>query len=185
MRLFTAVYIGINLPLAIVYFLNFWDGSIPFTVFSMSLTWSYLQGAFDAIACTSSRQCLLDNLLRGVRCCCSFLPEDSFEGRLSEKSGYSNSVLLANEHVPPMFTLASVFSRPEAQDFTIQFKLLQLSRPIGSGGSGMVWKGHFSSQPVAIKQLLALIISPEMEDAAEEFRHESSILAKLRHPNIV
>jgi serine/threonine protein kinase len=38
---------------------------------------------------------------------------------------------------------------------------------------------------VAIKQLMCLMMTPEHEDAAAEFCHESTIFAKLRHPNII
>jgi serine/threonine protein kinase len=49
----------------------------------------------------------------------------------------------------------------------------------------MVWKGTLSSEPVAVKQLMVLMMTPERIDAVEEFKHESSIFVKLRHPNII
>jgi hypothetical protein len=81
MRLFTFIYMLINLPLVVNYYLtagNF-GVTIPFRLFMFSLTWAYLQGLLDSFACSAGRDCISKMVLRLVNCCCCCLPNDPFE----------------------------------------------------------------------------------------------------------
>ncbi len=120
--------------------------------------------------------CMSRCVLHLVNWCCCCLPNDPFE----EIYGTDNTALL--DASPSQFTLESVFREPDAADFTIPFSMLSLGCAIGSGSSGVVWNGKLNSQPVAIKQLICLLMTPDQKDAVDEFRHESSILAKVCHP---
>jgi|GEM_PF-1882955 len=64
----------------------------------------------------------------------------------------------------------------------IPYKKLKLGQKIGGGGSGIVYKGRWQHTDVAIKQLHSIEFDPY---AKIEFNREVSIMAALRHTNIV
>ena len=64
----------------------------------------------------------------------------------------------------------------------IPYSKLRLGKRIGGGGSGLVYKGRWQHTDVAIKQLHSVEFDPR---AKVEFNREVSIMANLRHPNIV
>jgi len=64
----------------------------------------------------------------------------------------------------------------------INYDKLKFVEKIGGGGSGVVYKGRWQHTNVAIKQLFLVGLD---ESAERDFIHETSIMAKLRHPNIV
>jgi len=71
-------------------------------------------------------------------------------------------------------------------DFNIPKKDLEIFEKslLGAGGSGSVCKGRYQGIDVAIKKL-RMLQTAEDKEAFEEFRKEASIMAQLRHPNIV
>jgi predicted Ser/Thr protein kinase len=64
----------------------------------------------------------------------------------------------------------------------IPYERLKLEKKIGGGGSGLVYKGRWQNTDVAIKQLFSVEFDPRSK---LEFIRETSIMATLRHPNIV
>jgi serine/threonine protein kinase len=52
----------------------------------------------------------------------------------------------------------------------------------GAGGTSRVFKGKYRGDPVAIKMLYCVTLTPE---TVENFFQESRLLSRLRHPNIV
>jgi serine/threonine protein kinase len=62
---------------------------------------------------------------------------------------------------------------------------LQEGQKIGGGGSGIVLEGSWLGQKVAIKKLLMLELIGDDEYTLQEFQREASIMAGLRHPNII
>ena len=70
----------------------------------------------------------------------------------------------------------------ESSRLVIKHLELQLDKELGKGGFGVVFRGNWRHNEVAVKQLLMDNISPE---AAEEFIKEAKIMAELRSPNIV
>jgi tRNA A-37 threonylcarbamoyl transferase component Bud32 len=65
---------------------------------------------------------------------------------------------------------------------SIPYSELKIRKQLGSGASGIVYKGRWQHTNVAIKQLHSIEFVP---GAKEEFIRETSIMANLRHSNIV
>jgi serine/threonine protein kinase len=65
---------------------------------------------------------------------------------------------------------------------TINHAELTQGQELGRGGFGVVYRGTYRHNDVAIKQLLLENIS---EAAAQEFESEAVVMAQLRSPNIV
>lgn len=61
----------------------------------------------------------------------------------------------------------------------------QLEAPIGCGGMAMVWKALdlLMSRPVVIKMMHDHLAG--QEEALKRFEHESRLMAKIKHPNVV
>ena len=53
---------------------------------------------------------------------------------------------------------------------------------LGAGGTSRVFKGKFKNEPVAIKMLYCVTLTP---DTVTNFFQESCLLSRLRHPNVV
>ena len=71
---------------------------------------------------------------------------------------------------------------PSASHFDISYESLQLGRMVGQGAFGRVYKARWRGSTVAVKMLTCQNLR---EDAVAEFRAEVSVLAALRHPNIL
>ena len=71
---------------------------------------------------------------------------------------------------------------------TVSFAHLKLANNntrlalLGAGGTARVFKGSYRDEPVAIKMLYCMELTPE---TVQNFFSESRLLCKLRHPNIV
>lgn len=73
--------------------------------------------------------------------------------------------------------------QPETRTWIIQRNEVGLSDNIlGKGSWGIARKGTFRGSPVAVKELLSLILSPHDRRL---FEREVEILSRCRHPNIV
>ena len=59
---------------------------------------------------------------------------------------------------------------------------IDLGRELGKGGFGIVNYGIWQGVEVAVKRLLEKRLSEALQ---AEFRHETAIMAKLRHPNVI
>ncbi len=155
--------------------------TIPFSSFAFGFTLVFTQGFLNSTALRVDRTYVKEKMLAIENCCCSFLPKTEFEAREIESSLLNKA---AKQQAQGMLIF---LSSPERSDFTIDFKLLTLETPIGSGASGVIWKGYLGNQStqVAIKQFIYLTASPNQKSAIEEFRHEASVMSKLRHPHIV
>jgi serine/threonine protein kinase len=64
----------------------------------------------------------------------------------------------------------------------IEFKELEVGERIGGGGVGVIYKGWFRNQPVALKTLFDTRVS---EDLKNEYMDELLVMSKVRHSNIV
>ena len=53
---------------------------------------------------------------------------------------------------------------------------MKLSKVIGKGSCGEVWKGDWNGNPVAVKKIFRALLS---DSALEEFKSESKILRYL------
>jgi serine/threonine protein kinase len=198
LRVFAIVYIFVNLPLAASYVIAATTNlSIPFELFCCTFTLSYLQGLLDALVLGTDRHSVRNFILTSLSAQNLFFFVRSNEVESSSEEGHYHLVgtdferkkfVHENTSSAPYYCMDEVFIEPDASDFAIPFSSLTLERPLGSGASGIVWAGTMNSQPVAIKQLLHMRGSSShahYEHAVADFRHESSILAKFRHPNIV
>ncbi len=66
-------------------------------------------------------------------------------------------------------------------DFIIDHTTITLGKKLGEGGFGEVYLGKWNAQDVAVKKLHSKSLS---EKSKEEFKSETKIWSKLRHPNI-
>jgi serine/threonine protein kinase len=64
----------------------------------------------------------------------------------------------------------------------IDFSEIELGERIGGGGVGVIYKGFWKDQPVALKTLFDPRIS---EDLKKEYMDELLVMSKLNHSNIV
>ena len=68
----------------------------------------------------------------------------------------------------------------------ISYSEIQLGPRIASGAQGIVYKGTYSGSPVAVKELISLLMmGGNARVALQELRREARMLTVLRHPNIV
>ena len=70
----------------------------------------------------------------------------------------------------------------EASWSHIAFDELEVGDRIGGGGAGMIYKGWFRGEPVALKTLFDTRVS---EDLKKEYMDELLVLSKVKHTNIV
>lgn len=70
----------------------------------------------------------------------------------------------------------------EVQWKHIPFEELEVSDRIGGGGVGMIYKGWYKDEPVALKTLFDSRIG---EDLKKEYMDELLVLSKVKHTNIV
>ena len=70
----------------------------------------------------------------------------------------------------------------EAQWAQIPFSELEVGDRIGGGGVGMIYKGVYKGEPVALKTLFDSRIG---EDLKKEYMDELLVLSKVKHTNIV
>ena len=186
--------------------------ALPFWFWGLGHAWNNLDGLFDTIILSTDRHLFRRSCLRWVRLCCECIGNGEIDGAYEDQivklgdpryrctsgaSSFGSKHSLTLSHTEHLSSLAeapllshsldTVFTEPSANDFTIPFAALKFGKPIGSGGAGIVYSGFFSGVPVAIKQLMFLEHQVEEGDdeGLAEFRHESSLLAKLRHPNVI
>eukprot|EP00939_MAST-03C_sp_MAST-3C-sp1_P003490 g3490.t1 len=74
-----------------------------------------------------------------------------------------------------------ILSRIGSSDLVVDMRDVEIGVKLGAGGSGMVYKAEMSGTPCVAKSL----ISQSMMLEVDEFIREASMLAKLRHPNVV
>jgi 5'-nucleotidase len=78
--------------------------------------------------------------------------------------------------------LTSFRKRPAQQEWLIDFDELEIGDLLGRGGYGEVYRGKWKGTGVAVKTISAENITREMK---KNFIEETSIMSRLRHPNIV
>lgn len=64
----------------------------------------------------------------------------------------------------------------------IKFDELEVGERIGGGGVGVIYRGYYKDQPVALKTLFDSRIG---EDLKKEYMDELLVLSKVKHTNIV
>lgn len=64
----------------------------------------------------------------------------------------------------------------------IQFSELELGERIGGGGVGLIYKGYWKNEPVAVKTLFDSRISADLK---KEYMYELLVMSKVNHSNIV
>lgn len=64
----------------------------------------------------------------------------------------------------------------------IDFNELEVGKQIGGGGVGVIYKGWFGREEVALKTLFDARISPEVQ---KEYMDELLVMSKVKHSNIV
>lgn len=71
-------------------------------------------------------------------------------------------------------------------DWTLDLRLLSMGEPFAQGAFGKLYRGTYSGEDVAIKLLERPANDPERAQFMEQqFAQEVTMLASLRHPNIV
>ena len=93
------------------------------------------------------------------------------------------------EH-PPAISGTSARHRASSSEldmlatFELEWESMQLSKLIGEGSYGKVYRASWRSTEVAVKVLSSSLESTEA-DLIEGFRREACLLRRLRHPNVV
>lgn len=72
---------------------------------------------------------------------------------------------------------------PQTNSWNVPRSEVHLSEQIGYGAAGLVSKGHFQGQVVAVKQIHREILREK--HIMDEFKREAGIMATIQHPNLV
>lgn len=111
-------------------------------------------------------------------------------------SGGASTLLLGGGGGPRASSIDSALQRlKDLSVSVIKWRHLVIGDRIGSGGFGEVFRGTWRGTPVAVKRMFPLpagMVSGTTEtagnaaaDLLNAFGHETSIMQRLRHPNIV
>eukprot|EP01080_Neovahlkampfia_damariscottae_P009757 gene9757-2084_t len=82
----------------------------------------------------------------------------------------------------PSLEKAVVKVSKELSGFSINDDDLELQQQIGSGSSGTVYKGNYLGSTVAVKRCLIVDL---LDDPLKDFMSETTLMSRLRHPNVV
>eukprot|EP00586_Coscinodiscus_wailesii_P008677 CAMPEP_0172524836 /NCGR_PEP_ID=MMETSP1066-20121228/294399_1 /TAXON_ID=671091 /ORGANISM="Coscinodiscus wailesii, Strain CCMP2513" /LENGTH=323 /DNA_ID=CAMNT_0013307989 /DNA_START=132 /DNA_END=1104 /DNA_ORIENTATION=+ len=107
--------------------------------------------------------------------CTAISSDESYEDDFDDESSSSES----KTPTAPSSSSASRHSSWEVVDFD---KDIVLGRRIGGGGTGIVFRGWYKQQEVAIKTYFNPKVTAEVHSA---FMNELKIMSRLDHPNIV
>ena len=119
---------------------------------------------------------------RNAQLCISQIREMQMNSRYSQNLSANNECAYAEVryiNVQRQFTLGTC-------DVLLQVKRDEVKiilKEIGRGASGLVSKGRFRGQEVAVKQIHQEILT--QQHVMEEFRREVRIMANIQHPNLV
>ena len=72
---------------------------------------------------------------------------------------------------------------PQGDSWNVPRREVQIIQRIGDGGNGLVSKGRFQGQTVAVKQIHTAIL--QQVYVLNEFKREVGIMATIQHPNLV
>ena len=72
---------------------------------------------------------------------------------------------------------------PQGDSWNVPRREIQITEQIGEGGSGLVSKGRFQGQVVAVKQIHRWLLRQVY--SLNEFKREVGIMATIQHPNLV
>ena len=72
---------------------------------------------------------------------------------------------------------------PQGESWNTPRREVQIIEQIGEGASGLVSKGHFQDQTVAVKQVHRWIL--QQMHTLDEFKREVRIMATVQHPNLI
>ena len=72
---------------------------------------------------------------------------------------------------------------PQGDSWNVPRREVQITELLGSGASGLISKGRFQGQAVAVKQIHRWIL--QQVYALDEFKREIGIMASIQHPNLV
>ena len=72
---------------------------------------------------------------------------------------------------------------PQGDSWKVPRREVQIIEQIGEGASGLVSRGHFRGQTVAVKQIHRWIL--QQVYVLNEFKREVGIMATVQHPNLV
>ena len=97
---------------------------------------------------------------------------------------FSGPPKLATSHSISMHAMSSrdASTLVKRNSWIVPWNRLSIGEKVAAGGSGQVYKGTYSSRPVAIKELFSTVID---SDDLNEFETEAGVLASLHHPHIV
>jgi len=102
------------------------------------------------------------------------------DGRAGDGKGGRGRGTGAGAGISPLVAAASTLAHAARGTF-VGAQQLRLTRMLGTGGFGFVFKGRYRRTEVAIKVLRGAITISQLED----FVREAGLMASLRHPNVV
>ena len=72
---------------------------------------------------------------------------------------------------------------PQGDSWNVPRREIQITKQIGYGAAGLVSKGRYQGQEVAVKQIHREILREKL--IMDEFKREVGIMATIQHPNLV
>ncbi len=82
-----------------------------------------------------------------------------------------------------VYSLVQMAGRGESDGWAnVEFSEIELGERIGGGGVGIIYKGWFRDQPVALKTLFDARIGADLK---QEYMDELLVMSKVEHSNIV
>jgi ankyrin repeat protein len=104
------------------------------------------------------------------------------EGMKKLKAMQNNSTSSSNNNAAHKLTGVIDSMGQISLSLEIPYEELTVGKKLGQGGFGVVYQAKWQHADVAVKQLLGNNFS---EEIIAEFKHETSVMAKLRNPHII
>ena len=81
--------------------------------------------------------------------------------------------------------LSQLQLQPQGKSWNVPRNEICITEEIGHGATGLVSKGIYQGQTVAVKQIHPILVLAREKHIMDEFKREVGIMATIQHPNLV